>query len=200
MCFTWFSSVPGSQHRVKLDKNLLVCRVWCKSMKMLFRQDFDLIWLSVNSRLTRGILVNLIGKGTSSVSMPKRVTQCQSKRFLGPMEKRLYFWNFQGPACKSRVDKIQYLQLPILCLTSRLQGEVLDKERNSAFCYPKIAYENCAVHGLRQALPNKVELLQLVQKSFFWLGTLVSGRNFTFFSFSLFFYEYVSSKATRKAC
>ena len=132
--------------------------------------------------------------------MPKWVVPRQSRCFLGPMEKKLYFWNFWGLARKSRVDKIRYLQLLLLCLTSRLQGEVLDKECNFVFCCPKIANKNSVVHRSKPALLDKVELLQLDQKSFFWLGSLVSSRNFPFFSFSLFFCEYVSSKATRKAC
>ena len=35
----------------------------------------------------------------------------------------------------------------------------MDKERDSAFCRPKIAYGNCVVHGSRPDLPDKVMLL-----------------------------------------
>ena len=43
---------------------------------------------------------------------------------------------------------------------------MLDKERDSAFCCPNIACGNCAVHGSRPALPDKIELLQRVWKNF----------------------------------
>ena len=113
------------------------------------------LWLLVNLGLTRGIFVNLACNCTSSAPMPKQVALRQFRCFHDPMEKRLYFWNFQGLAYKSRVGKILCLQLPllyptsrvgkILCLqlpllylTSRVQWEVLDKELDSAFCCPKL--------------------------------------------------------------
>jgi len=60
--------------------------------------------------------------------------------------------------------------MPLFYLTYQLQGEVLDKERNFSFCCPKIVCKSCVVHKLRLDLPDKVELLQLVRKDFFWLS------------------------------
>ena len=84
------------------------------------------VWTSFDLRsnlgLTRGILVILAEKGTSNVLMPKRVAPRHFGCTRGPREKRNdIFGFFGGPACKSRVDKIQYQQLPLLYLISRVQ-------------------------------------------------------------------------------
>ena len=70
--------------------------------------DFDLVWPSINPRLTRGILVFLVEKGTSGAPMPEQVVPHRSRCSRDPMERRWYFWVFQGLAYKSRVDKIRY--------------------------------------------------------------------------------------------
>ena len=59
----------------------------------------------------RGILVNLIEKGTWTVLMPERIASRQSRCFHGPMRKKIIFLNFWGSACKLRMDKKWNLQL-----------------------------------------------------------------------------------------
>ena len=66
--------------------------------------------LRSNLGLTRGILVILAKKFTLGASMFERVAPRHSRCPCGPMERKWYFWIFRGPACKSRVDKIQYQQ------------------------------------------------------------------------------------------
>ena len=92
-----------------------------KPWKMLFYDDFDLVWPLVNPGLTKGILVILAKKGTLGALMFKRVAPRHSRCPHGPMERKLYFWIFWGPAHKSRADKIWYQQLPLLCLIPRVQ-------------------------------------------------------------------------------
>ena len=114
--------------------------------------------------------------------MPKWVVPRQSTCFRGPMEERYYYWIFRGLAHKSRAKKIRYLQLPLFYLISRVQWEVSNKERNSAFCCPKIACGNYVVHGLRLILPDKAELLQLVRRNLLtW--PLKMGKKLWFFFF-----------------
>ena len=51
-----------------------------KAWKMSFGEDSDLVWILVNPRLTRGILVNLTRKGTLSAPMPEQVTLSLEKK------------------------------------------------------------------------------------------------------------------------
>ena len=102
--------------------------------------------------------------------------------FATPWRKVYIFWNFQSPACKSRVEKIRYLQLSLLYLTSRVQWETSDKECNSTFCCPKIACDNCPVHRPRPVLLDKVDLLQLVQKNLCWLNPWCWAKDIFFWS------------------
>ena len=83
------------------------------------------------------------------------------------------------------MDKIQCLQLPFLYIISRVQREVSDKERDSAFCCPNIACGNCAVHGSRPALPDKIELLQRVWKNFSSVLDVGQKTLYLFFFFFL---------------
>ena len=57
---------------------------------------------------------------------------------------------------------------------------MLGKERDSAFCCPKIACRNCVVHGSIPALLGKIELLQLVWKIF---GLVLDAGQKTLFFF-----------------
>jgi len=150
-------------------------------MKNVILGWFWLIWLSVNLGLTRGILVNLTWNSISSALISEGVAPRQSKCFRSPLEKRKYFWNFRGLACKWKADKIQCLQLPLLYLTSRVQWEVLDNECDSVFCCPKIACRNCVVHGLRSVLPDTVKLLQLIRKNFSDLVLGTGQQTLSFF-------------------
>ena len=101
-----------------------------------------------NLGLTKGILVILAKKGTSRALVPEWITSHCFGFSSGPMERKWYFWIFQGPARKSRVDKIRYQQLPLLYLISQMQWEVLDKECDFEFCCP---LDLCAetIHGSR---------------------------------------------------
>ena len=69
---------------------------------------------------------------------------------------------------------------------------MLGKERDSAFCCPKIACRNCAVHGSISALLGKIELLQLVWKIFGLV--LDAGQKTLFFSiiYAMMMLEYIS--------
>ena len=89
--------------------------------------------------------------------MPERVAPCQSKCFGSP----LIFLEFSRSSTKIK-DKIRYLQLPLFYLAISLQGEVLDKERNSTFCCPKIACEDYCSGAETSLTLLKAELLQLV--------------------------------------
>ena len=70
--------------RVNVRSNLTKIFEWLKfdvkAWKFSFWEDFDLIWLLVNLELTKGILVNLIEKGTLSAPMPEQVTLSQEKK------------------------------------------------------------------------------------------------------------------------
>ena len=89
-----------------------------KPWKMLFCEDFDLIWPSVNPRLTRGIFVILAEKDTLSTSVSKRVAPHHYICSCDPMERKWYFWVFQGLARKSKANKIRY-QHSLLSLVMR---------------------------------------------------------------------------------
>ena len=75
---------------------------------MLFCEDFDLIWPSVNPRLIRGILVILVEKGTLGALVSERVVPCHFGCSHDPMERNKHFWIFWGSARKSRAVKIWY--------------------------------------------------------------------------------------------
>ena len=82
-----------------------------KTWRMLFWDDFDQFWPLVNPGMIRGILVNLTWKGILSAPMSKQVVPCQFRWSHDPLVKNWYFWKFWDSAHKSRIDKIQYLQL-----------------------------------------------------------------------------------------
>ena len=151
---------------VKVDKNLRMAQVWCKSMKkvvsawlwphLTFGQprvdlghfgQFDLKW--------HFECLNAWISCAMSIWM-----------FPRPLREKIIFLEFSGFAHKSRVVKIRCLQLPFLYFISRVQWEVSDKEHNSTFCCLKITCKNCVVHGSGLVLLDKVELLQLVWRNF----------------------------------
>ena len=145
---------------------------------MLFLDDFDQLWLLVNLGLTTGILVNLTWNGILSALMLNGLCHVNLDVSVALWRKD-NIWNFRGTTHKTRANKIRCLQLPFFYLTSRVQWEVSNKERDFAFCCPKLAFRNCIVHGSRLVLPDKVELLQLIWKNF---PDLVLGtRQETFF-------------------
>ena len=95
---TW-PKLPKISERLEFDEKL-----W----KVIFWGDFDLVWLSSNLGLTRGILVILVEKGTLSASVFEQVAPHHSRCSHSPMESRWYFWIFRSPTCKLRADKLRY--------------------------------------------------------------------------------------------
>ena len=79
-----------------------------KPRKMLFCEDFDHVWPSINLELNKGILVILGEKDTLSAPISERVAPRHYICSCDPMERKWHFWIFQGPARKSRANKIQY--------------------------------------------------------------------------------------------
>ena len=65
-----------------------------KLWKVLFCVDFNIVWPSVNPRLTRGILVILTRKGTFGAPVSEWVAPCHSGCSCGLMERKWYFWVF----------------------------------------------------------------------------------------------------------
>ena len=80
----------------KLPKISEKLRFNAKLWKVLFYDGFDLIWPSVNPRLTKGILVILVEKGTSGTPASERVASHHSGCPRGPMGRKIMFLDFLG--------------------------------------------------------------------------------------------------------
>ena len=90
---------------LKLLKNCEELGFDIKPWKILFCENFDLVWPSVKPRLTRGILTK---KDTLNAPMFKQVAPHHYKYSHDLMERKWHLWVFQGLARKSRADEIQY--------------------------------------------------------------------------------------------
>ena len=131
--------------------------------------DFDLIWPSINLRVTRGILVIFAKRGTSG---------CTTS-----------FWMFS----RSHGEKIIFLDFfktsmqieGRYYLTSWVQWEVSDKERDFRFCCLQICVRRLFMDRY-QTLLDWTDLLQLLLK-FFWacLWTLGEEKGVFFFFLGL---------------
>ena len=96
-------------------------------------------WPLVNPGLTRGILVILVEKWTLSAPMSERVAPCHYICSCDPMERKWYFWVFQGLARKWRANKIRYQQIlsrKSRSIVSKKKKEILKRIR-SILCKEK---------------------------------------------------------------
>ena len=108
MVFGAHQELTSGQTWSKLPKIFKKLKFDVKLWKVKFWGDFDLVWLSSNLGLTRGILVILVEKGTLSASVFEQVAPHHSRCSHSPMESRWYFWIFRSPTCKLRADKLRY--------------------------------------------------------------------------------------------
>ena len=112
-----------SSNLVKVDENHRVAWVWCRSMKMLFWDDFDRFWLLVDPRLTRVILLNLSWNGTLSALMPKLENKLLVFFFIIIFFNFfLIFWIFTS---KKISGASRSLAGPVFSFSSQLQSSVL---------------------------------------------------------------------------
>ena len=115
-----FSGAIESQPRVKADKYLRQSWVWSKNMKNVVLSWF---WPTLNFVQPR------IDQGYFGQVDLKRHFKCFYALTCytvsiymypqSPGEKLMGFWNFQGLACKSRVEKIRYLQAAMWWCSSK---------------------------------------------------------------------------------
>ena len=76
-----------------------------KPWKMLFCEDFDLVWPLVNPRLTMGILVILAGKGTLSVLLFEWVAPWHYICSCDPKRENEFFFGFLGSSMLIKGEK-----------------------------------------------------------------------------------------------
>ena len=156
-----FLGSPGivfESNLVEIVKNLWEAQVWCKTMKKKIERVLTLFDLRSNLGLTKGILVILVERGTLGALMHEWVVPHHFVCSRSPMERKYYFEIFRGLACKSKADKIRYLQLPLLYLIPWVQWEVSDKEHDFIFLSPL----NCMWRRFmdqERTLPDWINLL-----------------------------------------
>ena len=79
-----------------------------KPWKMLFCEDFDLVWPL--AKVDQGYFGHFGWKSHFERSDVWMGCATPLYMFSWPMKRKWYFWVFQGPARKSKVDKIWYQQ------------------------------------------------------------------------------------------
>ena len=103
-------------------------------------------------RLTKGILVIFSKKCTLGAPVSERVTLSYSGCSRGPIERKKYFWIFQGPARKLRVDKILYQHLP---LSVWLSQSMSPKAKQCLISTAKVSWHVIGFSPLKSGtLPN----------------------------------------------
>ena len=104
---TW-SKLPKIFKKLKFDVKLWKVKFW---------GDFDLVWLSANLGLTKGVLIILAERATLSAPVFERVVPCHSRCSHGSMERKWYFWIFRGSSTqiKGELNMVQQVPSQFVC-------------------------------------------------------------------------------------
>ena len=144
---------------------------------MLFWEDFDLVWLLVNSGLTMGILVNLIEKSTLGCTISIQM-------FTRPLWEYLIFLEFSGFSTQIECGQnMVSLATPSLSnISSAMRG--LKHNVILHFATLKLCVEIALFMGWDWSYHDKVELLLLVWERFLLVQLLVTEQILHLFFFS----------------
>ena len=149
---------------------------------MLFCDDFDQYWLSVNSRLIRGILVNLTWNETSSTPMCKQVVPRQSRCFHG--RKVNIFGIFRVQHANREQRKYNVYSCPFFIWHLDCNERYCIKNVISHFVVPKLYAITAPFLGQNQSYPDKAKLLWLIWERFLLDWLLGTGQKLFFFFWS----------------